>query len=252
MKIVRFQKDKHIAYGLWEGELIREIVGSIYENWQISPVNRNIKEVRLLPPAEPTKIICVGLNFRSHIEELGDKIPEFPSHFLKPLTTVIGPDDAIIYPRVAKRVDYEGEMAVIIKKKGKDIPQEEALNYVLGYTCFNDVTERNLTRVQGQLTRSKGFDTFGSFGPCMATDLDPANLTVRTYLNGKKVQEGWTGEFVFPVPFLIHYISQCMTLLPGDIISTGTPSGVGPMQPGDVVEVLIDGIGTLRNPVKAP
>ncbi len=116
MKIVRFQKGRLIAFGLWEGELIREIVGSVYENWQVSASNHNIKEVRLLPPAEPTKIICVGLNFRSHIEELGDKIPEFPSHFLKPLTAVIGPDDPIIYPRVAQRVDYEGEMAVVIKK----------------------------------------------------------------------------------------------------------------------------------------
>ncbi len=252
MKYFRFQKDNHLAYGLQEGELIREISGSIYEDWRPTSLAYNINEVRLLPPAEPTKIICVGLNFRSHIEELGDKIPEFPSHFLKPLTSVIGPDEPIIYPRVATRVDYEGELAVVIKKKGKDIPQEEALNYVLGYTCFNDITERNLTRVQGQLTRSKGFDTFGSFGPCVASDLDPGNLTVCTYLNGKKVQEGWTGEFVFSVPFLIHYISQCMTLLPGDIISTGTPSGVGSMQPGDVVEVAIDGIGTLRNPVKAP
>lgn len=251
MKIVRFQKNKHIAHGIWEGDVIREISGSIYEDWQISSLTHNFQEVRLLPPVEPTKIICVGLNFRSHIEELGDKIPEFPSHFLKPLTSIIGPHDPIIFPKIAKRVDYEGEMAVVIKKRTKDISAEEALSCLLGYTCFNDITERTLTRVQGQLTRAKGFDTFGAFGPCVATDLDPANLTVRTFLNGEKVQEGWTGEFVFPVPFLIHYISQCMTLLPGDIISTGTPGGVGPMVPGDVVEVLIEGIGALRNPVKA-
>jgi len=143
----------------------------------------------------------VGLNFRSHIQELGQEIPGFPSHFIKPLTTVIGPEDPIVFPRVAQRVDYEGEMAVVIKSRVKDVSPEEALKHVLSYTCFNDVTERLLTRIQGQLTRAKGFDTFASFGPCIATGLDRANLTVRTFLNGKMVQEGWTGEFVFPVPF---------------------------------------------------
>lgn len=251
MKFVRYEVNDRKSYGIWEGDVIQEITGSIYGDFEISSLRYKISAVRLLPPAEPTKIVCVGLNFRSHIKELGEPTPEFPSHFIKPLTTVIGPEDPIIFPRVAKRVDYEGEMAVIIKKRIKDVSQENALNYVLGYTCFNDVTERILTRVQGQLTRSKGFDTFGSFGPCIATGLDPANVTVRTFLNGKKVQEGWTGEYVFSVPYLIHYLSQCMTLLPGDIISTGTPGGIGPMNPGDVVEVAIEGIGSLRNPVKA-
>jgi len=251
MKIVRFQIKDRTAYGIWEGDIIREITGLIFGDFKITDIKHKLAEVRLLPPSEPTKILCVGLNFLSHIKELGDTVPEFPSHFIKPLTAVIGPEDPIIFPRVAKRVDYEGELAVIIKKRAKDIPQDEALNYVLGYTCFNDVTERTLTRMQGQLTRAKGFDTFGSFGPCIATGLDPANLTVRTFLNGKKVQEGWTGEYVFPVPYLICYLSQCMTLLPGDIISTGTPGGIGPMNPGDVVEVAIEGIGTLRNPIKA-
>jgi 2-keto-4-pentenoate hydratase/2-oxohepta-3-ene-1,7-dioic acid hydratase in catechol pathway len=251
MKIVRYQIGDRVGYGMWEDDLISEISGSIFGDFQVSSVKHKISEARLLPPVEPTKILCVGLNFRSHIKELGDPTPEFPSHFIKPLTAIIGPEDPIIFPRVAKRVDYEGELAVIIKNQIKEVSREDALNHVLGYTCFNDVTERTLTRVQGQLTRSKGFDTFGSFGPCIATGLDPGNLTVRTFLNGKKVQEGWTGEFAFSVPFLIHYLSQCMTLLPGDIISTGTPGGIGPMNPGDVVEVSINGIGTLRNRVKA-
>jgi 2-keto-4-pentenoate hydratase/2-oxohepta-3-ene-1,7-dioic acid hydratase in catechol pathway len=178
-------------------------------------------------------------------------MPEFPSHFIKPPTAFGGPEDPIIYPRIAKRVDYEGELAVVIRDETKDITQEEALDHVLGYTCLNDVTERTLTRVFGQLTRAKGFDTFAPFGPCVATGLDPFTLTVQTLLNGKIVQEGQVADMVFSVPFLVHYVSQCMTLLPGDLISTGTPSGIGPMNPGDVVEVHVEGIGTLRNQVKA-
>jgi 2-keto-4-pentenoate hydratase/2-oxohepta-3-ene-1,7-dioic acid hydratase in catechol pathway len=151
---------------------------------------------------------------------------------------------------VATRVDYEGELAVVIKDRIKDVPESEALKHVLGYTCLNDMTERDLTKVQGQLTRAKGFDTFGPFGPCVATGLDPFKLTVKTYLNGKLVQEGRTADMVFSVPYLVSYLSQCMTLFPGDLISTGTPKGIGPMKPGDVVEVSIDGIGTLRNTLK--
>jgi 2-keto-4-pentenoate hydratase/2-oxohepta-3-ene-1,7-dioic acid hydratase in catechol pathway len=193
----------------------------------------------------------VGLNYRDHIEELGANSPEFPSHFLKPPTAIIGPGDAIIYPRIAKQVDYEGEVAAVIKDPIKDVSEVEALDHVLGYTCFNDVTERKLSTVQGQLTRSKGFDTFAAFGPCVATGLDPVDITVRTFLNGKLVQEGRTGDMTFSVAYLVHYLSQCMTLYPGDIISTGTPKGVGPMVPGDVVEISVEGIGVLKNPVES-
>jgi 2-keto-4-pentenoate hydratase/2-oxohepta-3-ene-1,7-dioic acid hydratase in catechol pathway len=193
----------------------------------------------------------VGLNFRDHIEELGREMPKLPSHFLKPLTAIIGPEDPIRIPRVAHQVDYEGELTVVIKDRIKDVPIEEALTHVLGYTCFNDVTERKLSEIPGQLTRSKGFDTFAAFGPCIATDLDPSGLIVRTSLNGRLMQEGRIADLIFSIPFLIHYLSQCMTLLPGDLISTGTPHGVAAMKPGDVVEVSIDGIGVLRNPVQA-
>jgi 2-keto-4-pentenoate hydratase/2-oxohepta-3-ene-1,7-dioic acid hydratase in catechol pathway len=251
MKFVRYQNGANIGYGIWEGDFVQEISGSIFGEYKVTSKKRKLSEVRLLPPAEPTKILCVGLNYRDHIEELKEKTPEFPSHFIKPLTTIIGPEDPILFPRVAQRVDYEGELAGVIKNRVKDVSEKDALQHILGYTCLNDITERQLTRVQGQLTRSKGFDTFCPFGPCIATDLDPFHLTVRTYLNGKRVQEGRTSDMVFSVPFLISYLSQCMTLLPGDIISTGTPKGIGPMKPGDVVEVSIDGIGTLRNPIKA-
>ena len=251
MKFVRFQSQDRVAYGIWEGDIIREISGSIFGKFQETSNQYKISGVRLLTPVEPTKILCVGLNYRAHIEELGRSLPEFPAHFIKPLTCLIGPDDPIIYPRVGKYVSYEGELALVIKDRIKDISEEEALTHVLGYTCLNDVTERTLAEVPGQLTRAKGFDTFAPCGPCIATGLDPANLNVRTYLNGKLMQDGNTSDLVFSVRFLIHYLSQCMTLFPGDIISTGTPQGIHPMKPGDVVEVSIDGIGTLRNTVQA-
>jgi 2-keto-4-pentenoate hydratase/2-oxohepta-3-ene-1,7-dioic acid hydratase in catechol pathway len=251
MKLVRYQIGEKASYGIWEDVFIQKVSGSIFGKFKPTSVKHKISEVRLLPPAEPSKILCIGLNYRDHIEELGQEIPKFPSYFMKPLSAVIGPEDPILYPRVAQRVDYEGELALVVKDRVKDVSPEEALDHVLGYTCFNDVTERELAPVPGQLTRSKGFDTFAAFGPCIATGLDPSQLVVRTYLNGKKVQDGQTRNLVFSVPFLVHYLSQCMTLLPGDIISTGTPRGIGPMKPGDVVEVSIEGIGTLRNPLQA-
>jgi len=251
MRIVRYQSDGKAGYGIWEGDTIREMLGSPYGDWKPGPATHRVSDVRLLPPAEPTKILCVGLNFRNHVAELGREMPKLPSHFLKPLTAIVGPGDPILVPRVACRVDYEGELAVVIKDTIKDVAEAEALRHVLGYTCFNDVTERELSEIPGQLTRSKGFDTFAPFGPCIATDLDPTTLTLRTFLNGKLMQEGRIADMIFSIPFLIHYLSQCMTLLPRDLISTGTPRGVAAMKPGDVVEVAIDCIGVLRNPVAA-
>jgi 2-keto-4-pentenoate hydratase/2-oxohepta-3-ene-1,7-dioic acid hydratase in catechol pathway len=251
MRLVRFQSGQRTAYGVWEDDVVREVSGSVFGEVRTGPATQRLAEVRLLPPIEPTKILCVGLNFRDHVEELGRGMPKLPSHFLKPLTTIVGPGDPILLPRVARRVDYEGELAVVIKDRIKDIGPEEALMHVLGYTCFNDVTERELSEIPGQLTRSKGFDTFAPFGPCIATGLDPSSLVLRTLLNGKLMQEGRIADLIFSIPFLIHYLSQCMTLLPGDLISTGTPRGVAAMKPGDVIEVAIDGIGVLRNPVIA-
>jgi 2-keto-4-pentenoate hydratase/2-oxohepta-3-ene-1,7-dioic acid hydratase in catechol pathway len=251
MKFVHYRVNEKISYGILEDDVIQEIIGFIFGDFEVTSTNYKLSEVCLLPPVEPTKILCVGLNFRDHIEELGEKMPEYPSHFLKPLTTMIGPEDPILYPCIARRVDYEGELAVVIKSRAKDVPLDKALNHVLGYTCFNDITERELTRKQGQLTQAKGFDTFAPFGPCIATEFGPSKLTIQTYLNGKLVQEGRAENMIFSIPFLVHYLSQCMTLLPGDLISTGTPKGVGPMKPGDVVEVTIQGIGTLRNPVRS-
>jgi 2-keto-4-pentenoate hydratase/2-oxohepta-3-ene-1,7-dioic acid hydratase in catechol pathway len=251
MKIVRFQSGQRTGYGVWEDDVVKEITGSIYGDFRISSTTHRIGEIRLLAPVEPTKILCVGLNFRNHIEEIGFPTPKYPAHFLKPLTTLIGPDDPIVIPRFAERVDYEGEPAVVIKRQIKDVSIEDASRAILGYTCFNDVTERPLSTEQGQLTRSKGFDTFAPVGPCIATDLDPAPLVLRTFLNGTLMQEAKLADMIFSIPFLVQYLSQCMTLFPGDIISAGTPRGVAAMKPGDLVEVAIDGIGVLRNPVRA-
>jgi 2-keto-4-pentenoate hydratase/2-oxohepta-3-ene-1,7-dioic acid hydratase in catechol pathway len=247
MKFVRYQTKDTVCYGALEGDFVREIKGSIFDAYEITSTRQPVADIRLLAPVQPSKVVCVGLNYKDHIEELGDHIPDFPSHFLKPSTAFIGPNDPIVFPRIGKRIDYEGELAVVMKNRVKDVSEEEAIQHVLGYTCFNDVTERTWTKLQGQLTRAKGFDTFASFGPCIATGLDPFNLNVRTLLNGKVVQEGNTRNLMFSIPFLIHFISQCMTLLPGDIISTGTPKGIGAMTPGDTVEVAIEGIGSLRN-----
>ena len=251
MKLARFESSQQARYGVWEGDVVKEVTGSIYGDFRISSTTHRIGDVRLLAPAEPTKILCVGLNFRDHIEEIGFPTPKRPAHFLKPLTTLIGPEDPIVIPRVAEQVDYEGEPAVVIKRQIKDVSLEEASRAILGYTCMNDVTERPLSTEQGQLTRSKGFDTFAPVGPCIATDLDPATLVLRTRLNGRLMQEAKLSDMIFSIPFLVQYLSQCMTLFPGDIVSAGTPRGVAAMKPGDVVEVAIDGIGILRNPVRA-
>jgi 2-keto-4-pentenoate hydratase/2-oxohepta-3-ene-1,7-dioic acid hydratase in catechol pathway len=250
MKLVRFESSQQTRYGVWEDDVVREITGSIYGDFRVGFTSHRIGDVRLLAPVEPTKILCVGLNFRDHIEEIGMPTPKFPAHFLKPLTTLIGPDDPIVIPRVAEQVDYEGEVAAVIKRQIKDVSLEEAMQAILGYTCLNDITERPLSVAQGQLTRSKGFDTFAPVGPCVATGLDPSRLVLRTFLNGALMQEASLNSMIFSIPFLVQYLSQCMTLFPGDIISAGTPRGVAAMKAGDVVEVAVDGIGVLRNPVR--
>ena len=189
----------------------------------------------------------MGLNYRKHAEEVKLPIPQTPLIFLKPPTSVIGPEDNIVLPPSSTRVDYEGELAVVIKKKASHVSEAEALEYVLGYTCLNDVSARDHQRDDVQWTRSKGFDTFGPVGPCIETELDPGNIMLETYLNGELKQQSNTDDLIYPVPTQISFISDVMTLLPGDIIATGTPSGIGRMLPGDTVEIKIASIGTLRN-----
>jgi len=247
MKIFHFVDGTKPAYGILDGDTLRVIDSEPYGDYKITRRHHKLDEVRLLPPCTPSKVVALGLNYRNHAAELNQELPTTPLMFIKPSTAVIGPDDNIIYPASSARVDYEGELAVVMKKTAWLVPAAEALDYVLGYTCFNDVTARDLQGRDGQWTRSKGFNTFAAVGPCIETELNPGNIKVETYLNHELKQKGNTSDLIFSVPELINFISHVMTLLPGDIIATGTPSGVGPMNPGDTVEVKIKPIGTLRN-----
>ncbi len=247
MKIVRFAIDSKVKYGILTGKSIQGIEDKPYRYLKLINHHYQLSKVKLLSPCTPSKIVALGLNYHSHAEELNMPLPNAPLIFLKPSTAVIGHEDNIVYPNSSTRVDYEGELAVVIKKPLWRVSIEDALDYVLGYTCFNDVTARDLQYADKQWTRAKGFDTFAAIGPCIETELDPGNVNLETYLNGKLKQKGNTNDLIFPVPALINFISHVMTLLPGDIITTGTPNGIGPMYPGDKVEVKIKPIGTLRN-----
>jgi len=247
MKIVRFTAEHKTKYGILNGELVQVIEDKPFRYLKPTDHYYQLSEVKLLPPCTPSKIVALGLNYRSHAEEFNAPLPNAPLIFLKPSTAVIGPDADIVYPASSTRVDYEGELAVVIKKPVWRVSIEDALDYVLGYTCFNDVTTRDLQAKDKQWTRAKSFDTFAPIGPCIQTELDPGNVYVETYLNGELKQRGNTSDLIFTVPELINFISNVMTLLPGDIIATGTPSGIGPMYAGDTVEIKIEPIGTLRN-----
>lgn len=244
MKIVRFQRGSEVAYGLIEEDAIY----TFERPDRLSKV-AELAEVKLLAPAQPTKIVAVGANYRAHAEEMGHPLPESPLLFLKPPSAVIGPEEAIICPAMSRRVDYEGELAVVMGRRARRVQPDEALDHVLGYTCANDVTARDLQLRDGQWTRGKGFDTFCPLGPWIVPGLNPHDLALRTRVNGELHQDSSTRDLIFRVEDLVSFISQVMTLEPGDLILTGTPSGIGPLTPGDVVEVEIEGIGVLRNPV---
>ena len=249
MKLVGFLKNDQPCYGLIEGEAIYAVEGSIFGEFRRAEKVAALAEVRLLAPCQPTKILAVGLNYRTHAAEAGYDVPSEPLVFSKPPSSVIGPLEPIVYPILSQQMDYEGELAVVIGQRAKNVLPEKATDFILGYTCGNDVTARDLQRRDDQWTRAKGFDTFCPLGPYIVTDLDPAHLAIQTRVNGEIRQSTSTADMVFNVAELMAYVSQVMTLEPGDVILTGTPSGVGPLQPGDVVEVEIEGIGILRNPV---
>jgi 2-keto-4-pentenoate hydratase/2-oxohepta-3-ene-1,7-dioic acid hydratase in catechol pathway len=212
-----------------------------------------MREARLLAPVEPSKIVCVGRNYAAHASEMGNQVPKEPMIFLKTPSSVIGTDEAIVLTRYSNHVDYEAELAVIIGKRCSQLGDEDdALSYVLGYTCLNDVSARDLQKSDVQFTRAKGFDTFCPVGPHIETQLDPRNALVEARVNGVVKQSGSTSLMVYPVEFLIRWLSRMMTLVPGDVIATGTPAGVGPLTAGDTVDVLVSGIGMLHNPVHAP
>ncbi len=253
MRIVRFELQGRSGYGILEGEKISVLWGTPYDGLDNTTGEVvSLPEVTLLAPCEPSKIVALGLNYRDHAEEFGHPIPDEPLIFLKPSTSVIGPDEDIVYPAMSGRVDYEAELAVVIGRPCRHVRAEDFRDYVLGYTVINDVTARDLQKKDGQFTRSKSFDTFAPLGPWIETEMpDPDNLTVEAYLNGERRQHSSTRNLVFGVASLVSFISRIMTLLPGDVIATGTPSGIGPMRPGDVVEIRVAGVGTLRNRVVA-
>ena len=255
MKIVRYRADGIINFGIMEEDgTIRELVGTPFDSLNPSGSVTQLSDVHLLAPVEAPRIIGVGLNYAEHAREIGKELPTKPMLFMKPSTTAIGPDETIIYPRQGKNVHYEAELAVVIGSPARRVSEAKALDYVLGYTCGNDVSERIIQFAEmemGAMLIGKGFDTFCPLGPCITTDLDPGNLQVQARLNGQVKQNERTSDLIFSVAELISYISAAFTMLPGDVIMTGTPSGVGPFVPGDVVGIEVEGIGTLRNPVVA-
>lgn len=251
MRLVCFEMDKKVMYGAAEGNRAAIIEGDVFGDYKVTDRTVSLDTVKILPPCTPSKAVCVGLNYRDHAEEMNIQLPKSPTLFIKPSTSLIGHLDDIVYPEaMSGRVDYECELVVIIKKKAKHISVEDAKEYILGYTCGNDVTARDLQPKDGQWTVSKSFDTFMPLGPWIVTDVDPTNLDIKTYLNGEVKQESNTKYLIFNPFELVSYISNVMTLNPEDVIMTGTPSGISPMKKGDKVEIDIESIGRLVNYIK--
>ncbi|ADQ04242.1 5-carboxymethyl-2-hydroxymuconate Delta-isomerase [Caldicellulosiruptor owensensis OL] len=249
MKLGRFFYANKTFFGAIEDGLVK-VLKSL-EPLKISDQSYPLEKLKILPPVKPSKIVCVGLNYKDHAKELGLDLPEKPVLFLKPPTCVIGHNENIIYPEhMSRQVDYEGELAVVIKKECRNVKPQKVDEYILGYTCANDVTARDLQPKNGQWTVAKSFDTFLPIGPIITDEIDPNNSQIKTYLNGKLVQNSNTSNFIFTVQELVSYVSSIMTLKPFDVIITGTPSGIGSMKKGDVIEVEIEGIGRLTNYVK--
>lgn len=252
MKIVQFYEftDKNIHYGILKNDKIYKINGDIFDKFIETEEFVTLDRIKILPVTLPSKIVCVGLNYKDHAEEVKMKLPVEPIIFIKPNSSIIGQNDCIVLPPQSERVEYEAELAIIIKKEGKNIPLEEAKNYIFGYTCANDVTARDLQKKDGQWTRAKSFDTFCPLGPYIETEIDPTNLEIKLFLNKELKQHSNTRYMIFGIYRLISYISSVMTLYPGDVILTGTPPGVGQIKKGDEVIVSIEGIGELKNFVK--
>ena len=250
MKIARVQKDGEAFYATLEDGVFRRIAGLPYDGVTFTGETYSPDSIKLLAPAEPTKIVAVGLNYAKHAGEMKEALPENPILFIKPSTAVLSPGEGITYPKASQRVDYEAELGVVIGKACKNVTVETAKDYIFGYTALNDVTARDLQKKDGQWTRAKSFDTFCPFGPYVDTDYDPRGKSVQSVLNGRVCQDGNTGDMIYNVYQLVAFISECMTLLPGDVIATGTPEGIGPMQPGDVIEIKVEGLETLQNHVR--
>jgi len=247
MKLVRFQVQGKSACGVLDKNEIAELDGDFTSPLRTLVACHALSGVKLLAPCRPSKIVAVGLNYRDHANELGMTPTAAPIIFLKPPTSIIGPGENIVHPAMSRQVDFEAELGVVIKDRVRHIRPDEAFDHILGYTCANDVTARDIQKIDGQWTRAKSFDTFCPVGPWIETELDAGDLLVESYLNGKKRQSSRTSHFLFKIDALISFISEIMTLEPGDLIITGTPAGIGPMKPGDEIEIRIEGIGSLKN-----
>ncbi len=249
MRLGRFRAGSRIATGVVDRDYVRPLRGTFFEDPVPTGEEIPIAEIRLLAPLIPSKVVAVGKNYLEHAAEMGGEVPEEPIIFLKPSTAVSGPGDPIPYPSISRRVDPEAELAVVIGRLARGVPAEEAGRYILGFTCGNDVTARDLQARDGQWTRAKGFDGFCPLGPWIETEVDPSDLAVECRVNGEIRQAARTSQMAFGPNVLVEFVSRVMTLLPGDVILTGTPAGIGPVQIGDLVEVEVEGIGVLENEV---
>jgi 2-keto-4-pentenoate hydratase/2-oxohepta-3-ene-1,7-dioic acid hydratase in catechol pathway len=250
MRIIRYLNPKNEPqYGWVLEDKVGPIEGSIFSQFRRSDAGQDLADVKLLYPVQPTKVICVGRNYAAHAKEHDAEIPEVPILFFKPPSALISPGDKILLPPQSERVEHEAELCVVFGRRGRWIQPDQVPDYILGYTVANDVTARDLQFSDGQWTRGKGFDTFLPLGPWIETEFDPADSLVTSHVNGDLRQMASTRDMIFTIRQLVTFVSSVMTLEPGDILLTGTPAGVGPLQPGDVVEVSVEGIGTLQNPV---
>lgn len=250
-KFVRFDVsgDSGARYGYLENDTVHALDGPPWEESRMTGKTFDVDDVALLAPTEPSKIICIGLNYHAHVaaSQSADAAPEYPLIFLKPPSSIIGPNDRILRPVQSQRIDYEAELGIVIGKRAKNVSEDQADDYIFGFTCVNDVTARDLQKKDGQWSRAKGFDTFCPVGPWIVTDLNYGDVLVEGILNGEIKQSGRTSLMIFNIPYLISYLSSVMTLFPGDLIPTGTPAGIAPMKSGDEIEVKIEGIGSLKN-----
>jgi 2-keto-4-pentenoate hydratase/2-oxohepta-3-ene-1,7-dioic acid hydratase in catechol pathway len=258
VRIARFSADGEVSFGVVEGPgndpadlVVAAVEGHPFAPFSFTGARHRLTEVRLLAPVLPSKVVCIGKNYADHVAEMGGEAPSDPVVFLKPSTSVIGPGDAIVLPRNSDRVDYEAELGIVIGRLCREVPRERAADVILGYTCGNDVTARDHQQHDGQWTRGKSHDTFCPLGPWVETDLDVRDVGVQCFVDGEVRQDGRTAQLLHDVPAIVEWVTAFMTLLPGDVILTGTPAGVGPLAVGNAVTVLVEGIGPLTNPVVA-
>ncbi len=247
MKFLRYTANGKTSYGVLQGDMVHPVEGNIFENYTVAERGIALSTVQVLVPCEPTKIIAVGLNYTDHAKEMKEEQRKDPVLFMKPTTALLAHGGTIVKPTQSNQVDYEAELAVVIGKKAESVTPDEAEACIFGYTCCNDVTARDLQKIDGQWTRAKGFNTFAPLGPFIETEANAENLAIRLEVNGEVRQSGNTNMMMFSPRELVSFVSGIMTLLPGDVITTGTPAGIGPMHPGDAVSVIIENIGTLTN-----